>query len=282
MDDGRTQDRQTRWIAIGLVAVLALGTGAWWYWQRSAAVEMPAAAASLPATADPTAETLPAVPEEIRHPLADVPGTDAATPAPEVTDPDAVAATGLGALFGEQELAAWLIPETLLRRLVATTDNLSRNTRTEPLRPLRAPVGPLAVHREVIDATVGTERITLSEQNAARYDVPVSLLLKTDMQQAATLYRQLYPLLQRAYEELGYPDHYFNDRVVDTIDHLLATPEPAGPLLLEQPKVLYRFADADLEARSSGQKLLLRMGVAHARAVKGKLREFRGQISRKE
>jgi hypothetical protein len=282
MDDGNTQDRQTRWIAIGLVAVLALGAGAWWYWQHSPAVEMPAAAASLPATAAAAAEGPPATPEGIQHPLTDVPGTDAAVTAPEVADPDAAAAAGLTALFGEQDLAAWLIPETLLRRLVATTDNLSRNTRTESLRPLRAPAGPLVVHREVLDATVGTERITLKQQNAARYDVPVSLLLKTDMQQAATLYRRLYPLLQRAYEDLGYPDRYFNDRVVETIDHLLATPEPAGPLLLEQPKVLYRFADADLEARSSGQKLLLRMGVAHARAVKGKLREFRGQISRKE
>jgi hypothetical protein len=102
------------------------------------------------------------------------------------------------------------------------------------------------------------------------------------MQQAATLYRRLYPLLQRAYEELGYPDRYFNDRVIDVIDHLLATPEPTGPLLLEQPKVLYRFADQDLEARSAGQKLLLRMGVAHARVVKEKLRQFRSQVSSKE
>jgi hypothetical protein len=282
MDDGNTQDSHTRRIAIGIAVVLALGAGAWWYWQRTAAAEMPAAAASLPATAAAAEALPPQPPEAIRHPLTELPGTTTPAIAPEAENPDAVAAAGLGALFGEQELAAWLIPETLLRRLVATADNLSRNTRTESLRPLRAPAGPLVVQREMIDATVGSERITLSEQNAARYDVPVALLMKTNVQQAATLYRQLYPLLQRAYEDLGYPDRYFNDRVVDTIDHLLATPEPAGPLLLEQPKVLYRFADADLEARSSGQKLLLRMGVAHAQAVKGKLREFRGQISRKE
>ena len=63
------------------------------------------------------------------------------------------------------------------------------------------------------------------------------------------------------------------------IDYLLATPEPDGELLLEQPKVLYRFADADLESRSPGQKLLLRMGVRHARTVKQKLREFRAHIA---
>jgi hypothetical protein len=279
MDDGKTQDSQTARIAVGIVAVLALGAGAWWYWQRPADVAAPAAPA--PTDAVTTVDADP--PVEIRHPL--TPEPDAAEPgdaAMEVVDSDAAAAAGLGSLVGEEDLAPWLIPEKLLRRLVATTDNLSRDTRTEQLRPLRAPAGPFGVEREVIDATIGAERITLGAQNAARYDVPVALLEKTDMQQAAKLYRQLYPLLQRAYEDLGYPDRYFNDRVVDTIDHLLETPEPAGPLLLEQPKVLYRFADADLEARSSGQKLLLRMGVAHARIVKQKLREFREQISSKE
>jgi hypothetical protein len=275
--DENSQDSQVRRIALILVAVLGIGAGAWWYWQR------PAANAEAVAAVTPSPPpVVPAVAEPvIRHPLAEADAASAAATT-EVTDPDAAVAAGLNSLFGAQELAAWLFPDRLARRLVATTDNLSRNTRTEQLRPLRAPAGALLVKREIVDATVGEERITLAAENTARYNVPVALLAKTDMQQAAMLYRQLYPLLQRAYEDLGYPGRYFNDRVVDTIDHLLKTPEPEGPLLLEQPKVLYQFADADLEALSSGQKLLLRMGVAHARVVKQKLREFRGLVSSKE
>jgi hypothetical protein len=280
MDDLQSQNKQTRRIAIGLVAVLVVVPAVWWYLQRPGKKEATVAVAEDSAVAAATTPVEP--PPAIRYPLTAAAPESAPAAAPAVTDPDAEVVTGLNSLFGEPQLAAWLIPDKLLRRLVATTDNLSRNTRTEQLRPLRAPAGALIVQREAIDAAVGTERITLGAQNAARYDAAVSLLAKTDMQQAATLYRSLYPLLQRAYEELGYPDRYFNDRVIDTIDHLLATPEPAGQLLLEQPKVLYLFADADLEARSSGQKLLLRMGVAHARTVKQKLREFRGQISSKE
>ena len=67
--------------------------------------------------------------------------------------------------------------------------------------------------------------------------------------------------------------------MVAVIDHLLATPAVEGPIRLVQPKVLYEFADADLEARSAGQKLLLRMGAANAGRVKNKLREFRRQIT---
>jgi hypothetical protein len=280
MDDPQSQNTQTRRIAIGLVAVLVVVPAVWWYLHRPGPQAAPVAVTDASGVAAVTTPVEP--PAAIRYPLTAAADESAPAAAPVVTDPDAEVATGLGSLFGESQLSAWLIPDKLLRRLVATTDNLSRNTRTEQLRPLRAPAGALIVQREAIDAAVGTERITLGAQNAARYDAAVSLLAKTDMQQAATLYRSLYPLLQRAYEELGYPDRYFNDRVIDVIDHLLATPEPTGPLLLEQPKVLYRFADQDLEARSAGQKLLLRMGVAHARVVKEKLRQFRSQVSSKE
>ena len=38
------------------------------------------------------------------------------------------------------------------------------------------------------------------------------------------MYKQYYPLFQQAYVDLGYPEGYFNDRLVEVIDHLLATP----------------------------------------------------------
>jgi len=43
--------------------------------------------------------------------------------------------------------------------------------------------------------------------------------------------------------------------------------------------VLYEFADPELDARSAGQKLLLRMGAANAARVKSRLRELRRQIT---
>jgi hypothetical protein len=100
-----------------------------------------------------------------------------------------------------------------------------------------------------------------------------------DAKTAAALYVRFYPLLQQAYRDLGYPQGHFNDRLVAVIDHLLATPQVEGPIRVVQPKVLYEFADADLEARSAGQKLLLRMGTANAARVKARLRQFRAEIT---
>jgi len=71
---------------------------------------------------------------------------------------------------------------------------------------------------------------------------------------------------------------YFNDRLVQVIDNLLATPDVKGPIRLVQPKVFYQYADASLENLSAGQKLLLRMGSANEATIKDKLRQLRADI----
>jgi hypothetical protein len=101
------------------------------------------------------------------------------------------------------------------------------------------------------------------------------MLERVDAKQLAGIYLRYYPWFQQAYEELGYPKGYFNDRLVAVIDHLLAAPEPSGPILLTQPKVLYQYLDPQLEALSAGQKTLVRMGPDNARRVKARLRELR-------
>jgi len=106
----------------------------------------------------------------------------------------------------------------------------------------------------------------------------VNLLVRADLEFITETYRRFYPLFQESYRRLGYPVGYFNDRVVEVIDHLLVTPEPKDPIRLVRPHVLYEFADANLEALSSGQKLLLRVGVEHAAEIKRVLKEFRELI----
>ena len=91
-------------------------------------------------------------------------------------------------------------------------------------------------------------------------------------------YVGLYPLFQRAYEELGFPGKYFNDRLIEAIDDLLETPELDAPVKLLRPRVLFEFAEPDLETRSAGQKILLRMGPENAARVKAKLWEIRREL----
>jgi hypothetical protein len=93
------------------------------------------------------------------------------------------------------------------------------------------------------------------------------------------VYLRFYPLFQQVYQDLGYPKGYFNDRLVQVIDSLLATPQPTGPIELTRPNVMYTFADRTLEARPAGQKLLLRMGPENTAVIKAKLKELRAIIT---
>lgn len=274
MSYGTDEDRKAGRIAIGIVLAAAVAGGGWWFWQRAKA---PAEVPAEPEVATVEPELVqPENPPPIEHLLEPAPA--APTDAPLPADPDQAARAALDRLFGGA-LSDWLVTEQLARRLVATIDNLPRNTRIEPLRPLRPPSTPFMVNRELVDSTSGAERIEVAPENFARYDSLVANLAAVDAAAAAASYRRLYPQLQAAYEDIGYPGRYFNDRVVAVIDHLLATPEPTAPLLLERPKAMYTYSDAALEALSPGQKLLLRIGPAHARTVKQKLREIRTHIA---
>ncbi len=109
----------------------------------------------------------------------------------------------------------------------------------------------------------------------------VELVDSLDADATVALYKRLYPQFQAAYENLGNPDSYFNDRVIEVIDHLLTAPEAPATITLARPNVLYEFADPALEAESAGRKLLLRMGPGNAARVKAKLREIRDRIAAK-
>jgi hypothetical protein len=98
------------------------------------------------------------------------------------------------------------------------------------------------------------------------------------MQQAVRLYYHFYPLFQTAFDDLGYQNAYFNDRLIELIEHLLQTPDVTGPIALVQPNVMYLYADPALEVLSPGQKTLIRMGPANEALLKARLRDLKTQL----
>jgi Protein of unknown function (DUF3014) len=263
------------WVLPVIALVLATAVGGW-LWLRDPS---PQTEPEVPAT-----ESLPVLPEEpqVKHPLAGVDGepTDVPVPLPALEDSDAPLAAELSTLVGAQAVSTWLVPDGAVRRFVASIDNLPREKVAEKIRAIRPVPGALVVDRPPIDAATGEERITLSPANYARYEPAVKLLSALDMRQVGLLYRSYYPLLQQAYEDLGYPGRYFNDRLVEVIDHLLEAPVPTEPPALVQPKAMYEFADVALEERSAGQKLMIRMGPQNAARVKERLTALRAEITR--
>jgi hypothetical protein len=252
------------WLLLAAAALLLVVAG-YVYWAGRPVTPAPV---SPPAPAEaPRAEAPPE--PVIEHPVQPAP------PAPVALDAsDAPMAAALGSLIGADRLAQWFATDALVRRFVATIDNLSRATVAPRVRVIRPVAGSFMVDH-------AGDELLVAPGNAARYAPYVQAIERVDAKQLAGVYLRFYPWFQQAYEELGYPKAYFNDRLVASIDHLLATPEPAGPLKLVQTKVLYEYADPQLEALSAGQKAMLRMGVDNMRRVKAKLRTLRSEIARK-
>lgn len=271
----RTMRRESlQWI---VPVVLALGVvGAlWFYWAQTRAPE-PTAEERTEPVEPPVTET----PEEPVHPLPE-PTAPAAEqrelePLPPLDESDAYFEMALTDLFGNT-LEERLADTRLIQRMVATVDNLPRKELADRIRPVGPVPGRFAVEGGSEDAA--NPRYTLDPANYERYETLVRMIAETEAAEMEELYRRFYPLFQKAYVDLGYPDAYFNDRVVEVIDHLLATPDVEGPIELVRPNVMYEFADPELESLSSGQKALLRIGPENAAIVKAKLREFRELIT---
>lgn len=211
-----------------------------------------------------------------QHPIEPLPS---AQPLPALDASDSALAPALSAADAGQ---AWLRNDRFIRRFVATVDNLPNERASTTLWPVH-PTSP----RFTVEGA--SNDIHIAAANHLRYAAATQLIARLDVEETVRQYRQYYPLFQQAYEELGYPGRYFNDRLIAVIDHLLQAPEPVAPrvrlmpvrstVAQQQPWLRYQFEDPRLEALSAGQKILVRIGPNNARTVKAKLQQLRTAIA---
>ncbi|MFN7085731.1 MAG: DUF3014 domain-containing protein [Burkholderiales bacterium] len=255
--------KNSRWLMM-VPASIALVVIVYFVTRQPAPAPPPKQPAVAPSPAAP-----PSAPT-IRHPVERQPQEK---PLPALAESDAAIGQALAGLWHEKTLAQFFHLKDFVRRIVATIDNLPRQKLALRLLPVKTVGGKFLAAGE-------GDNLAIAPDNAARYAPYVRLAETVEAQKLVALYVRFYPLFQEAYLELGYPEAYFNDRLVEVIDHLLATPEPQTPPKLVRPKVFYLYADPEQEARSAGQKILMRIGNDHAARIKAKLREIRGEVTR--
>ena len=248
------------------VAIFVLAAGGVYY-LRSRNAPLPAAPAAPVAA-------VPAAPDSgITHPLPTAPGSaNPAEPLPVLADSDMPLRSELARISSTDAVKDFLSPQDVVRKIVVTIDNLPRQKVAVEKRPITAATGTFAANGDELHAT-------LDQRNFERYKPMIAALNQVDMKHLGAVYIHYYPLFQESYQNLGYPNGYFNDRLVEVIDNLLGTPEPKQPVELVRPNVMYTFADPALESRSAGQKLLIRMGPENAKVIKAKLTELKAAIT---
>jgi DUF3014 family protein len=245
-------------VIVAVVVVLALAGAAFWWWQRSGQPPPPPPETKVEAPAAPAGPKYPVTP-------------DTTAPLPTLNESDPAMNEALSGLIGAQAVQRFLNIEGIVRNIVATVDNLPRESVASRLNPVKPVGGTFVTHGK--DA-----QLTIAPENAARYLPLVRLAQSLDAKRVAALYLRFYPLFQQAYEDLGYPGRYFNDRLVEAIDDMLDAPEPDKPVALVVPHVLYEYADPELESLSAGQKIMIRVGRGNEAILKAKLRELREEI----
>jgi Protein of unknown function (DUF3014) len=247
--------------SLGAGALLIAGGIGLYYLRDEAPVPEPVAVVAPPAET-PTTTTPPPVATTTTPP---------ALPLPTLDESDTDLLGGLTEVFGQEAIGQFLVPERIVRNIVVTIDNLPRQQVALNQRPIKPTPGEFI--------TAGPEDApVLAPENYERYEPFVALVRTVDAKTLVALYRGLQPLFQQAYEELGHPNEAFNNRLIEVIEHLLATPNVRDEIRLVQPSVLYRHADERLEKLSSGQKLLIRMGPGNTATIKAKLREIQAEL----
>lgn len=251
------------------LVLLGVGAFALYLWKQGRYEPLPPL--PLPSPVPPAEAPPPAASTEepaIRYPVPEAPEK----PLPPLAKSDPVVLAALGDVFGKNAVKQFFQPEEIVRRIVVTIDNLPRKVVSAQLMPTRPVEGKLRTTGE-------EEKTVLASANHDRYTPFIRLADMVDPKVFVAAYRKVYPLFQQAYREQGYPKGYFNDRLIDVIDHMLDAPEVDGPIALVQPRIYYQFADPELEALSAGHKLMLRIGSRNAARVKAKLREIRAELA---
>lgn len=264
MNDRNTSGKW--WVLVVVILALAAWV-AWMYVNRA-----PSPSVSHERIAPPVSAMSAPIQQ---HPIEEArtsPAPASTAPLPALRQSDTTVIDDLLALAPGANLEGLLVSKAVIPRIVATVDALPGKRLARNILPLRGALGAF----QVSETEAGSVR---ASSNHDRYAPYLQMLANADVAATADWYVRHYPLFQQAYRELGYPDAYFNDRLIAVIDHLLTTPEPSTQPVLVAEKGHWVYANPQMEALSAGQKLMLRAGVENERMIKQKLGELRSLLT---
>jgi hypothetical protein len=268
------------------VVLILLGLAAWYFLgSREPAVE------EAPPPVLAVQEEAPApAPEPVVEPVAEeeAPAEEPVVeepPLPDLAGSDPVALEALTDMVGSEPVDEFVAQEAVISKFVASVDALGGRQVPAVIQAVQGPGGEFQATADerpesVILDEVGDPipQFVVDPANYQRYTPYVEMLEAVDARQVAAVFQRNQPLFDEAFAQLGYAEGDFEQRLRAIIDELLATPDVPEPVRLIKPEAYYLFADEDLESRSAGQKILIRMGPDNAARVKAKLAEIRAVL----
>jgi hypothetical protein len=256
MESNRREGKR-KWIVLAVAGIIIIVLGGYYLFSGRSAKEHPLV--PEPAKKETAAPTPKPAPEPLRQPLPAV--------GPSLADSDDWVRKKGGELSPEPTWAQWLANKNLIRRLTAAVVNISEG------RSPRKHLGFLSPQKPFSAAKKDGE-LYLDPQTYDRYNLIAEIISRLDAPKTAALFKELAPLFQEAYRELGYPQGEFQAVLIHAIKELLLTPAVEGDIRLKEAVLSYWMVDDSLEDLSEAQKHLLRMGPQNTGKIQKKLREI--------
>ena len=241
-----------RGVTAAALVALALAAGAALYFGLRPDAEPPQASAA-PSEPGPRPAPPPEPPDEPE-------------PEPILLDAsDGLVRELLPALTAHPRLAAWLATDDLVRRFVVAVDNVADGS--NPARHV-----PFLRPRSRVRIRTGDSGLRLDPAGFQRYGELTEVIASFDVEGAAEIYRQLEPVMDAAYGELGYPDTPFSVALRRAVVRVLETPAVAPDPLVVPAASFFAYDDDRLEELPPVQKQLLLLGPDNLRAVQAAAR----------
>ena len=194
-------------------------------------------------------------------------------PAPVVTEEtgDRYARESIDAVNGGKALAQFVAGDYVVERAVAIIDALRRGEVPYKLLPVGKPSTTFPISDDGL-------RVTLDAAGFSRYDGFAQWVGGLDTTALVSLLNDYEMTATQALTRMGVSDFDIRSAVLAATTQILSTPQVAVDAELMRREANWVYIDPELEALSSLQKQVLRMGPENADIIQQKARDIRGVL----
>jgi len=194
-------------------------------------------------------------------------------PAPVVSEEtgDQYARESIDAVNGGKALAQFVAGDYVVERAVAIIDALRRGEVPYKLLPVGKPSTTFPISDNGL-------RVTLDTAGFSRYDGFAQWVGGLDTPALISLLNDYELIATQALTRMGVTDFDIRSAVLAATTQILSTPQVAVDAELMRREANWVYMDPELEALSSLQKQVLRMGPENAGIVQQKARDIRGAL----
>jgi hypothetical protein len=184
---------------------------------------------------------------------------------------DAYARKIIESVNGGKALAQFVAGDYIVERAVAIIDALRRGEVPYKLLPVGRPSKPFLISDDGL-------RVTMDPSSFNRYDVFAQWVNGIDVLAIVELLNEYEQIATEALSRMGVGDFDIRSAVLAATTEILATPIAPESAELMKREANWVYMDPELEALSSLQKQVLRMGPKNSEIIQAKARELRGAV----